>query len=92
MKHEYFSEPRIEHYSCMIDIFALVGHLEEAINVLTDMPFDADASMWSSILRGCSAHEDTVLGKKVAEKITMIDPKNPDAYVQLASIFATSGE
>ena len=32
------------------------------------------------------------MGKKVAEKITMIDPKNPDAYVQLASIFATSGE
>nr|GEU64017.1 putative pentatricopeptide repeat-containing protein At1g77010, mitochondrial [Tanacetum cinerariifolium] len=92
MKHEYFIEPRIEHYSCMIDLFARVGRIEEAINLLTDMPFDADASMWSSILRGCSAHEDTVLGKKVAEQITMIDPKNPDAYVQLASIFATSGE
>lgn len=55
------------------------------------MPFDVDASMWSSIVRGCLAHEDSFLGKKVAEKITMNDPKNPDAYVQLASIFATSG-
>nr|XP_043617311.1 putative pentatricopeptide repeat-containing protein At1g77010, mitochondrial [Erigeron canadensis] len=92
MKHKYFIVPRIEHYSCMIDLFARVGRLEEAINLLTKMPFDADASMWSSILRGCLAHGDTILGKNVAEKIKMIDPKNPDPYVQLSSIFAISGE
>lgn len=92
MKHDYFIDPRIEHYSCMIDLFARVGRLEEAINLLTCMPFDADASMWSSVLRGCLAHGETILGTKVAEKITMIDPKNADAYVQLSSIFATAGD
>ncbi|XP_071729980.1 putative pentatricopeptide repeat-containing protein At1g77010, mitochondrial [Rutidosis leptorrhynchoides] len=91
MKNDYFIDPGIEHYSCMIDLFARVGRLEEAINLLTCMPFDADVSIWSSILRGCLANGDTILGKKVAEKIITIDPKNADAYVQLSSVFATAG-
>ncbi|KAJ9543142.1 hypothetical protein OSB04_022849 [Centaurea solstitialis] len=92
MKQKYFIDPGIEHYSCMIDLFARVGQLEEAVDLLMYMPFEADASMWSTILRGCLAHGDAILGKKVAEIITTIDPKNPDAYVQLSSIFATSGD
>ncbi|KAK9060703.1 hypothetical protein SSX86_021409 [Deinandra increscens subsp. villosa] len=92
MKHTYLIDPGIEHYSCMVDLFSRVGRLKEAINFLTHMPFDADISLWSSILRGCLAHGDAILGKKVAEKITTIDPKNADAHVQLSSIFATCGD
>ncbi|KAL8192831.1 hypothetical protein R6Q57_027279 [Mikania cordata] len=92
MKHTYSIDPGIEHYSCMVDLFSRVGRVEEAINFLTSMPFNADVSMWSSVLRGCLARGDTNLGKKVAEKISMIDPKNADAHVQLSNIFATSGD
>ncbi|KAL4587010.1 hypothetical protein LXL04_011659 [Taraxacum kok-saghyz] len=92
MKREYCIDPGIEHYSCMVDLFARVGRLEEAMDLLVSMPFEADVSMWSAISRGCIAHGDTLLGKKVAEKMMELDPKNPDAYVQLASISATSGD
>ncbi|KAI3797262.1 hypothetical protein L1987_32517 [Smallanthus sonchifolius] len=92
MKHTYFIDPGLEHYSCMVDLLSRTGRLEEAINLVTYMPFDADVSMWSSILRGCLAHGGTILGKKVAEKIIMLDPKNADAHVQLSSIFASSGD
>ncbi|KAK1406666.1 hypothetical protein QVD17_42173 [Tagetes erecta] len=92
MKDEYFIDPGIEHYACMVDLFSRVGRIEEAISFLTHAPFDADVSMWSSVLRGCLAHGDAILGKKVAERIIMIDPKNTDARVQLSSIFATSGD
>ncbi|KAL5843900.1 hypothetical protein ACOSQ4_009858 [Xanthoceras sorbifolium] len=92
MKCEYYIDPEIEHYSCMVDLFARAGCLEEAINVIEEMPFLADSSMWSSILRGCVAHGDKNLGKKVAERIIELDPVNSGAYVQLSNIFATSGE
>ncbi|KAF5955153.1 hypothetical protein HYC85_008009 [Camellia sinensis] len=62
------------------------------MNLIEEMPFEVDASMWSSILRGCIAHGSRSLGKKVAERITDLDPDNSGAYVQLSSIFATSGE
>ncbi|GMP46624.1 hypothetical protein CsSME_00014697 [Camellia sinensis var. sinensis] len=92
MKHDYHVDPGIEHYSCMVDLYARAGCLKEAMNLVEEMPFEVDASMWSSILRGCIAHGNRSLGKKVAERITDLDPDNSGAYVQLSSIFATSGE
>ncbi|KAM7511146.1 hypothetical protein LguiB_010021 [Lonicera macranthoides] len=92
MKNDYHIDPGIEHYSCMVDLFARAGCLEKAMNLIEQMPFEADASMWTSVLRGCVAHGNKILGEKVAEKIRELDPENPGAYVQLSSIFATSGD
>ncbi|KAF9609014.1 hypothetical protein IFM89_012353 [Coptis chinensis] len=91
MKSDYNMEPAIEHYSCMIDLCARAGYLEEAMDLIDQMPFEADASMWSSVMRGCAAHGDEILGRKIAECIIQLDPENSSAYVQLASIHASSG-
>ncbi|KAE8683448.1 hypothetical protein F3Y22_tig00111208pilonHSYRG00232 [Hibiscus syriacus] len=92
MKLDYYIDPGKEHYSCMVDLFARAGCLEEAMNLIGEMHFKADASLWLSVLRGCVAHGDRTLGKKVAERIIDLDPGNSSAYVQLSSLFATSGE
>ncbi|GAY52046.1 hypothetical protein CUMW_138940 [Citrus unshiu] len=92
MKWQYHIDPEIEHYSCMVDLFARAGCLNEAVNLIEQMPFEADVGMWSSILRGCVAHGDKGLGRKVAERMIELDPENACAYIQLSSIFATSGE
>ena len=92
MQYDYHIDPGIEHYSCMVDLFARAGCLEEAMNLIKRMPFEADASMWSSVLRGCMAHGEKDLGEKVAQQIIELDPDNSGAYVQLSSIFATSGD
>lgn len=92
MKDDYHIDPGIEHYSCMVDLFARAGCLEEAINLIEQMPFVADASMWSSILRGCVAHGDWFLGKKVVDRVMMLDPENSVAFVQLSNMLATSGD
>ncbi|XVE95584.1 hypothetical protein REPUB_Repub02eG0111300 [Reevesia pubescens] len=92
MKQDYHINHGIEHYSCMVDPFSHAGYLEEAMNIIGEMSFKAHASLRSSVLRGCVAHGDKTLGKKVAERIIELDPKNSGAYVQLSSLFATSGE
>ncbi|CAI0624335.1 unnamed protein product [Linum tenue] len=92
MRHRYNIDPGIEHYSCMIDLLARVGRIEEAMKLIDHMPFKADACMWSSVLRGCVAHGDNDLGEKVAERIIELDPGNASAYTQLSGIFATSGD
>ncbi|WCJ43460.1 Pentatricopeptide repeat (PPR) superfamily protein [Euphorbia peplus] len=92
MKYEYHIAPRIEHYSCIVDLYARAGCLQEAINLIEHMPFEADASMWSSVMRGCVAHGNKVLGERVAQRIIDLDPDSSVAYVQLSGIFATSGE
>lgn len=90
MKGYYKIDPSVEHYSCIIDLLARAGHLEEAIDCIKSMPFNVDASMLLSVLRGCVAHGNKILGENVAEQIIQIDPKNSGAYVQLCSMFANS--
>lgn len=90
MKCNYNIDPGIEHYSCMVDLLARAGCFEEAMDLMEEMPFEADASMWSSILRGCIAHGNKSLGRKAAQKLIELDPKNPSAFIQLSNILATS--
>ncbi|XP_057448364.1 putative pentatricopeptide repeat-containing protein At1g77010, mitochondrial [Lotus japonicus] len=90
MKHNYNINPGIEHYSCMVDLYARAGCLGEAIDLIEEMPFQADANMWFSVLRGCIAHGNRTIGKMAAEKIIQLDPENPGAYIQLSNVLATS--
>ncbi|GAB4849985.1 hypothetical protein Ancab_029284 [Ancistrocladus abbreviatus] len=92
MQAQYRINPGIEHYSCMVDLFARSGCLEEAVLLIEQMPFQADASMWTSVLRGCAAHGHRTLGKKVAELIIDLDPENSGAYVQLSGVFAVADD
>ena len=89
MKLDYHINPGIEHYSCMVDLYARAGLLEDAMNLIEEMPFKADASMCSSVLRGCVAHGNNILGKEVAKRIIDLDPENSGAYVHLSGIYAT---
>ncbi|XP_059279764.1 putative pentatricopeptide repeat-containing protein At1g77010, mitochondrial [Lycium ferocissimum] len=90
MSNDYHIDPGIEHYSCMVDLYARAGCLEEAMNLIEKMPFEADSSMWLSILRGCVAHGNKILGELVAHRIIELDPENSGAFVQLSNVFATS--
>ncbi|GFQ01642.1 putative pentatricopeptide repeat-containing protein at1g77010 mitochondrial [Phtheirospermum japonicum] len=93
MKKEYGVDPGIEHYSCMIDLLARAGRVEEAIGLIEEIrDCRRDASMWSAILRGCIVSGDKLLAKKVAEKIIELDPSNSGALVQLAGVLASSGD
>lgn len=92
MKRDYDIDPGIEHYSCMVDLFSRAGRLHEAVDLIEQMPFTADATMLSSVLRGCGIYGNMVLGKKVAEKIMELDTQNSSAYVQLSGMLAESGD
>jgi len=92
MKHDYNISPGIEHYSCMVDLFARAGCFEEAMDLMEEMPFQADANMWLSVLRGCIAHGNKIIGKTAAEQIIRLDPEHAGAYIQLSNILASSGD
>ncbi|GAB2220023.1 hypothetical protein Drorol1_Dr00007664 [Drosera rotundifolia] len=92
MQSEYHIKPGLEHYSCMVDLLARAGCLEEAIGLIEEMPFDPDSSMWSAVLKGCIAHGNRGLGEKVAAIAADLDPTNAGSYVQLAGVFASHGD
>ncbi|PRQ19845.1 putative tetratricopeptide-like helical domain-containing protein [Rosa chinensis] len=92
MNQDYGIDPHIEHYACTIDLFSRAGCLEEAISLVEAMPFKLDASILSSVLRGCVSHGHKDLAKKMAERIIELDPENSGAYVQLSNALAGVNE
>ncbi|KAL8038061.1 hypothetical protein ABFS82_11G079000 [Erythranthe guttata] len=92
MSTEFGVEPTIDHYNCMIDIYARAGLLNEALDLINSMPFGADAMSWKSLLGGCSIHRKYELGKFAAEKVLELDPKDSAAYILLFNLNALSGK
>ncbi|KAJ0972090.1 hypothetical protein J5N97_020049 [Dioscorea zingiberensis] len=92
MKEDYGIEPVVEHYSCMVDLLVRAGRLEEAVNFIEQMPFEADASMWTSVLGGCKAQGDELLASRLAKKLMELNPQQSGPYVQLSGLYASHGE
>ncbi|XP_020244187.1 putative pentatricopeptide repeat-containing protein At3g08820 [Asparagus officinalis] len=88
----YGLNPRIEHYGCMIDLLARAGLLEEAHQLIKEMPMEANAVVWGSLLGGCKLHRDVHLAEHVLERLIELEPWNSGNYVQLSNIYAGNGK
>ncbi|GKA51570.1 pentatricopeptide repeat-containing protein [Tanacetum coccineum] len=50
MLSKYGLHPQLEHYSCMVDILGRSGQVDKALNLINDMPIDADDVIWRTLL------------------------------------------
>ncbi|KAJ1264649.1 hypothetical protein BS78_08G016200 [Paspalum vaginatum] len=82
--------PKIEHYSCMVDLLARAGHLEEAWDFLEKIPGKVDAVMLGALLSACQKCKNLEVGEKVVNRIMKLEPSNSGNYVVSSKIYATS--
>ncbi|KAF8722042.1 hypothetical protein HU200_022669 [Digitaria exilis] len=83
--------PRIEHYGCMVDLLSRAGLLEEAHQLIKDMPMQANAVVWGALLGGCKIHRNTDLAEHVLRQLIRLEPWNSGNYVMLSNIYSNSG-
>ncbi|CAI0470026.1 unnamed protein product [Linum tenue] len=88
---EYGFVPRMEHYSCVVNMLARVGRLEAAINFIHQMPLELDKSVWGALLTACLDQQNVEVGKLAAEKLIQLEPERAGHYVALYSIYAEAG-
>ena len=91
MVNKYGIVPRAEHFSCLIDLFARGGQLEEAYRLINEMDIRPSAALWGSILGACCTYGNTLLGEVAANRLINLNPENPTNYVLLASVYAEKG-
>ncbi|KAF5179892.1 Pentatricopeptide repeat-containing protein, partial [Thalictrum thalictroides] len=84
--------PKIEHYACMVDLLGRAGRLEEAKNLIENIPVKPNAGIWQTLLGACRVHRDLKLGTEVGETLLSLDGENPVNYVMLSNIYAEAGE
>ncbi|RLN03930.1 pentatricopeptide repeat-containing protein [Panicum miliaceum] len=82
--------PKIEHYSCIVDLLARAGHLEEAWDFAEKIPGKADAVMLGALLSACRKCRNVEVGERVINRIMELEPSNSWNYVVSSKIYATS--
>ncbi|XP_057728330.1 pentatricopeptide repeat-containing protein At4g08210 [Arachis stenosperma] len=81
----------LEHYSCMVDLLGQAGRFEEALKLISDMPFKPDKTIWFSLLGACGTHKNQYLANVVAEHLRATFPEDASVYVMLSNVYATLG-
>ncbi|KAI5079034.1 hypothetical protein GOP47_0006705 [Adiantum capillus-veneris] len=88
MKQKSMVTKTAEHYACMIDLLTRAGCLEAAEQLLTDLPFEPNVSMWLALLRSCIICGNRDLAKHAAEHVLKLEPGNEVAFVLLSNVCA----
>ncbi|KAJ4962887.1 hypothetical protein NE237_022826 [Protea cynaroides] len=95
---EYFNKmrdyglvPELDQYACMVDLYGRNGLLRKAKELMTEMPFEPNAVIWSSFLSSCRVYGDVQLGREAANQLLKMDPSDAASYVALGNIYAEAG-
>ncbi|KAF9599374.1 hypothetical protein IFM89_036860 [Coptis chinensis] len=88
MQENYKLVPMIQHYGCMIDLFARAGNLKEALGIIENMPVEPDTLAWKAILSACMKHGDMTVGEHAAFSTIELAPNDSSSYVLLSNIYA----
>uniref|UniRef100_A0A9I9DMV1 DYW domain-containing protein n=1 Tax=Cucumis melo TaxID=3656 RepID=A0A9I9DMV1_CUCME len=84
-------QPKIEHYGCMVDLLGRAGHLEEAEELIRNMPIEPDDVIWKALLGACKMHKNLKMGERVAETLMELAPHDSGSYVALSNLYASLG-
>ncbi|KAM7269453.1 hypothetical protein ACFE04_024950 [Oxalis oulophora] len=91
MTSKYLVDPKTEHYACMVDLLGRAGRVQEAMNLINNMPVKADAIVWGALMGACRTHMKMDLAEVAAKKLIELEPKNAGPYILLSNIYASQG-
>ncbi|KAJ7960625.1 Pentatricopeptide repeat-containing protein family [Quillaja saponaria] len=87
---DYGIKPRIEHYSCLMDLLGRAGRLHEAYEVIQRTPeIRGDIGLLSTLFSACRLHRNFELGVEIAQLLIEEDPDDPSNYIILSHMYAS---
>eukprot|EP00257_Ricinus_communis_P016710 XP_015574967.1 pentatricopeptide repeat-containing protein At5g46460, mitochondrial [Ricinus communis] len=82
---------KLQHYACMVDILGRCGKLEEAEELIENMPMEANSMIWLALLGACRMHSSLEVAERAAGNIFNLEPQCSAAYVLLSNLYASAG-
>jgi pentatricopeptide repeat protein len=92
LSRDHGLSPTVEHYGCMVDLLGRAGHLDEAEDVIKNMPLRAGAPIWGALLGACKIHNNLAMAERAAEQCLRCQPHDAGVYVLLSHMYAEAGE
>ncbi|XP_020578844.1 pentatricopeptide repeat-containing protein At2g45350, chloroplastic isoform X1 [Phalaenopsis equestris] len=91
MRESYGITPNVHHYGCMVDLLSRSGRLEEAVELVRNMPVKANDVVWRALLGASRTHGNIEVAKLAARHLIELVPNDSSAYVLLANIYGDKG-
>lgn len=91
MSDVYRIQPRLDHYSCMVDLLGRCGLLNDAHELIKHMPLEPNSGVWGALLGACRVYGNINLGREAAENLIALDPSDPRNYIMLCNIYSAAG-
>ncbi|KAK9211066.1 hypothetical protein WN943_000439 [Citrus x changshan-huyou] len=91
MKRDHHIEHKIEHYGCLVDLLGRAGRLDQALNIIEEMPMKPDAKIWGSLLSSCRTYSNLEIAVIAMEHLLVLEPEDTGNYVLLSNIYAKHG-
>ncbi|KAK1619353.1 hypothetical protein QYE76_024870 [Lolium multiflorum] len=91
MTSSYGIKPQMEHYSCMVDLYARSGLIEKAEGMLNDSSFPSTSTMWAALVGACHERGNIKVGERAARRLLEMRTENAGHYVLIANMYAAAG-
>eukprot|EP01018_Ginkgo_biloba_P029816 Gb_16032 [translate_table: standard] len=91
MYKEHRIIPKVEHFTCMVDLLGRAGCLDEAKDLISKTLVGPDPAVWGALLGACRIHGNIELAKHVAEHLLELKQQVAGTYVLLSNIYAATG-
>jgi len=89
---KYSLEPKLSHYTTVVDLLGRAGRLDQAKSFIEKMPIEPNATIWGALLGASKMHKNTEMGAYAAQKVLELDPFYPGAHTLLSNIYASAGQ
>ncbi|XP_040987252.1 pentatricopeptide repeat-containing protein At2g46050, mitochondrial isoform X1 [Juglans microcarpa x Juglans regia] len=89
MINDYQIVPDSNHFTCLIDLLARSGLLDEAFSVLASMPIEPGSDTLGAFIGACKVHKNLELAKWAAEKLFALEPNKLVNYALMSNVYAS---
>lgn len=91
MKDVYRIPPRIEHYSCLVNLLGRAGLLDEAEKLIRDIQINKDAMpLFGALLTACKAQGNVEMSERLTKRIGEQGYQIPDVNLLMSNVYATA--
>ncbi|KAL0438305.1 UNVERIFIED_CONTAM: putative pentatricopeptide repeat-containing protein [Sesamum latifolium] len=91
---KYGLTANIKHYGCLVDLLGRAGKLQDAFNLVKEMPMAPNDRVLGALLGACRIHSDTFMAENVLELVSKLNSyrvsHDDTHYLLLSNIYAAS--
>ncbi|CAH9122279.1 unnamed protein product [Cuscuta epithymum] len=93
MKDRYKIKPTMEHYACMVNLYARAQMITKAYDfiLLNKIEVEAGPTIWGALLYGCSLSVNADIGEVAAKHLFHLEPENEHNFELLYKIYVKAG-